>query len=78
MIDFTDYTGFRNKRYVSLMASRGVKRSAYDPLLCHGIDNGAFIAQVEMKILSRATRLVVCGGGSFQGGVVKRYKGCTN
>ena len=71
---FTDYTGLRNKGYVNLMASHGVKRSAYDPLLCHGIDNGAFIAQVEMKILSRATRLVVCGGGSFQKGVMKRFK----
>ena len=61
-------------RFKKLMASRNVTKSTFNPLLFNGVKNGAFIAQVEMKIMSRATRLVVCGGGSFQETIVKRYK----
>lgn len=60
--------------YVRLMTARGVKRSVYNPVLFHGADNSAFIAQVEMQVMSRASRLVVCGGGSFQYAIIQRYR----
>ena len=37
------------------------------------LQNAAFVAQVEQNIVSRAARLVVCGGGSFQMAIVDRY-----
>ena len=61
------------RSYVKLMAARNVKRSMYNPFLFHGVNNSAFIAQVEMQVMSRATRLVVCGGGSFQFAIIERY-----
>uniref|UniRef100_A0A1X7VDR0 Peptide-O-fucosyltransferase n=1 Tax=Amphimedon queenslandica TaxID=400682 RepID=A0A1X7VDR0_AMPQE len=76
---FTDGLPYNNKlrpfyrSYVRLMTARGVKRSVYDPLLFNGVDNSAFIAQVEMQVMSRATRLVVCGGGSFQYVIIQRF-----
>ena len=64
----------QSSSYKKLLASRNVTKSIFNPLLFDGVNNGAFIAQVEMKILSQATRLVFVGGGSFQGAIVERYK----
>ena len=68
---FTDYYWFR---YADLMIANNVTRTAYDPLLYHGANNDAFIAQIELLVMSRATRLVVCGGGTFQGVIIGKYK----
>lgn len=71
---FTDYVGFQNRKYADLMTAHNATRTAYDPLLYHGANNDAFIAQIELLVMSRATRLVVCGGGSFQSMIVWKYK----
>ena len=46
----------------------------YSPKKFRGISDSGFVATVEQETLSRATILVMVGGGSFQSQVITRYK----
>ena len=50
-----------------------VKVTKFIPKQFDCLQHEAFVAQVEQNIVSRAARLVVCGGGSFQMAIVDRY-----
>ena len=52
----------------------GVKVTKFTPKKFGCLQNAAFVAQVEQTIVSRAARLVVCGGGSFQLAIMDRHR----
>ncbi len=62
------------KNYKHVLSELGVSMSHFDPSLYNAIQNNGLISQIEQNVLSHAETLVVCGGGSFQNSVVKRFK----
>ena len=59
-------------KYSSLLQNITVSR--FNPAKFHVINNEAFTAQVEQNFLSKASVLIMCGGGSFEQSILLRYK----
>ena len=67
---FADYFWpFYNKTFENFNA----KVTSFNPKEFNCLQSNAFIAQVEQNIMSQASRLIVCGGGSFQKVAMDRY-----
>ena len=67
---FADYSWpFYNKKFENF----NVKVTSFNPKQFNCLKRKAFIAQVEQNIMSQASRLIVCGGGSFQKVAMDRY-----
>lgn len=62
----------RVKNYHKLLANITV--SHLNPDEYHLIQNDALIAQVEQNTLSKASILIMCGGGSFEASILQRYR----
>ena len=65
---------FYVKKYKTLFKELNIHVTHYDPKVFNGVKNAAFIAQVEQNVVSRATILVLCGGGSFESTISHRFR----
>ena len=67
---FADYFWpYYNKIFQSFHA----EVTSFDPKEFNCLQSSAFVAQVEQNIMSQASRLIACGGGSFQKVAMDRY-----
>ena len=64
---------FRQYHHSKIFEAYKVKVTKFIPKQFNCLQHEAFVAQVEQNVVSRAARLVVCGGGSFQMAIVDRY-----
>uniref|UniRef100_A0A1X7V2L2 Peptide-O-fucosyltransferase n=1 Tax=Amphimedon queenslandica TaxID=400682 RepID=A0A1X7V2L2_AMPQE len=59
--------------YKKILDSFNAKVTSFDPKEFNCMQSSAFVAQVEQNIMSQASRLIVCGGGSFQKVAMDRF-----